>query len=43
MNKSFSEKFKGFLKSWEFVLIMILLLEVVVFATKNPKFLKPAV
>ncbi len=43
MNRSLAEKSKAFFKSWEFVLLVILCLEIVVFATKNPKFLKPAV
>lgn len=43
MNKSFPERMKEFLKSWEFVLIVILVMEILVFAGKNPKFLKPAV
>lgn len=43
MEKSFAAKAKKFFTSWEFVLLMILLLEIVVFATKNPKFLMPRV
>ena len=41
--KNSSQKLKRFFRSWEFVLIMILLLEIVVFATRNPKFLMPRV
>lgn len=42
MNRSFSEKLKEFLKSWEMVLILILAAEFVVFGAANPKFLRPA-
>jgi AI-2 transport system permease protein len=40
---SFSNGMKKFFTSWEFVLTMILLAEVIIFATKNPKFLMPRV
>ena len=43
MEKSFLAGIKKLFKSWAFVLLLILLLEVVVFATKNPKFLMPRV
>ena len=43
MEKSFLAGIKKLFKSWSFVLLLILLLEVVVFATKNPKFLMPRV
>ncbi len=43
MKKSFSSRLRKFVKSWEFVLIMILITEIVVFALKNPKFLMPRV
>ncbi|MGI6079412.1 MAG: ABC transporter permease [Candidatus Avilachnospira sp.] len=43
MEKSFLTGIKKLFKSWAFVLLLILLLEVVVFATKNPKFLMPRV
>ncbi|MDO4438780.1 MAG: ABC transporter permease [Eubacteriales bacterium] len=43
MGKSFLEKAKKFFKSWEFVLLLILIGEIVIFATKNPKFLMPRV
>ena len=36
MNRSFSEKLKEFLKSWEMVLILILAAEFVVFGAANP-------
>ncbi|MDD2957596.1 MAG: ABC transporter permease [Lachnospiraceae bacterium] len=42
MNKSFLQKLKEFLKSWEMVLICILLAEFVVFGAANSKFLRPA-
>lgn len=42
MNKSFSDKIKHFLKSWEMVLICILVVEFVIFGAANPKFLRPA-
>ena len=42
MNKSFSEKVKDFLKSWEMILILLLIIEFVVFGAANPKFLRPA-
>ena len=29
--------------SWEYILVLLLILEVVIFATKNPKFLMPRV
>ena len=29
--------------SWEYVLVLLLIFEIVVFATKNPKFLMPSV
>ncbi len=41
MNKPFS-RIKHFFTSWEFVLILILAAEVLVFGAKNPKFLRPA-
>ena len=43
MEKSFLTGIKKLFKRWAFVLLLILLLEVVVFATKNPKFLMPRV
>ena len=43
MKTSFLEKTKKFFKSWEFVLLLILFFEIVIFATKNPKFLMPRV
>jgi len=43
MKTSFPEKAKKFFSSWEFVLLLILFAEIVVFATKNPKFLMPRV
>lgn len=42
MNKSFSDRLKHFLKSWEMVLICILVVEFVVFGSANAKFLRPA-
>lgn len=42
MNKSFSDKIKHFLKSWEMVLICILVAEFVIFGSANAKFLRPA-
>ena len=42
MNQSFSQKLKGFLKSWEMVLICILVAEFVIFGAANDKFLRPA-
>lgn len=42
MNQSFSQKLKGFLKSWEMVLICILVVEFVIFGAANDKFLRPA-
>ena len=42
MNKSFSERVKDFLKSWEMILILLLIIEFVVFGAANPKFLRPA-
>ena len=42
MKKTFFGR-NGFFGSWEFALILILFLEIVVFATKNPKFLMPRV
>ncbi|MDD7220335.1 MAG: ABC transporter permease [Clostridia bacterium] len=42
MNKSLSQKLKHFLKSWELVLLCILVAEFVVFGIANPKFLRPA-
>lgn len=42
MNKSFSDKVKHFLKSWEMVLICILVAEFVIFGSANAKFLRPA-
>lgn len=42
MNQSFSQKLKSFLKSWEMVLICILIAEFVVFGAANAKFLRPA-
>ncbi|MEI3192316.1 MAG: hypothetical protein V8S36_08865 [Lachnospiraceae bacterium] len=41
MNQSFSQKLKGFLKSWEMVLICILVAEFVIFGAANDKF-RPA-
>lgn len=43
MNKSFTQRFKQFLKSWEFVLLAILILEFVIFGAANSKFLIPRV
>ena len=37
MKTTFPEKAKSF-TSWEFVLLLILFAEIVIFATKNPKF-----
>ncbi len=42
MKKSFSERLKSALTSWEMVLILILAAEFVVFGSKNAKFLRPA-
>lgn len=42
MNKSFSGKIKQFLKSWEMVLLCILVAEFVIFGAANSKFLRPA-
>lgn len=42
MNKSLSQKLKHFLKSWELVLLCILVAEFVVFGIANSKFLRPA-
>ena len=42
MNQSFSQKLKSFLKSWEMVLIGILIAEFVIFGAANAKFLRPA-
>ncbi len=42
MNKSFSYKLKKFLKSWEMVLLCIMVLEFVIFGIANNKFLRPA-
>lgn len=42
MDKSFSVKFRQFLKSWELVLICILAAEFVIFGAANTKFLRPA-
>ena len=42
MNQSFSQKLKSFLKSWEMVLICILIAEFVIFGAANAKFLRPA-
>ena len=42
MNKSFSRKAKDFLKSWQMVLLCILVAECLVFGAANAKFLKPA-
>ena len=36
-----TDRLKKFFSSWEFVLIVILVLEILVFGAKNPKFLKP--
>ena len=43
MKTTFPEKAKKFFTSWEFVLLLILFAEIVIFATKNPKFLMPRV
>ena len=43
MKTTFHEKAKKFFTSWEFVLLLILFAEIVIFATKNPKFLMPRV
>ena len=42
MNKSFSDKLKHFLKSWEMVLICIMVAEFIIFGAANAKFLRPA-
>ena len=42
MNKSFSQKVKCFVKSWQMVLLCILIAECVIFGAANPKFLRPA-
>ena len=42
MNQSLSQKLKSFLKSWEMVLICILIAEFVIFGAANAKFLRPA-
>ncbi len=42
MHKSFSERLKGFLTSWEMVLILILAAEFIIFGSANAKFLRPA-
>lgn len=42
MNKSFSNKLKHFLRSWELVLLCIMVAEFVIFGMANPKFLRPA-
>ncbi|MDO4260976.1 MAG: ABC transporter permease [Eubacteriales bacterium] len=42
MNQSFSQKAKRFLKSWELVLICILIAEFLIFGAANEKFLRPA-
>lgn len=41
MNKTFGQKCKGFLHSWNMALICILIAEFIVFGAKNPKFLRP--
>lgn len=43
MNNIFTQRVKQFLKSWDFVLLIILILEVIIFGTKNSKFLMPRV
>lgn len=42
MNKEKTSLFKK-ASSWEYILVLLLILEVVIFATKNPKFLMPRV
>ena len=42
MKKSFSTRIKEFLKSWEMVLLCILVAEFIIFGSANPKFLRPA-
>lgn len=37
MNKTFGQKCKGFLHSWNMALICILIAEFIVFGAKNPK------
>jgi AI-2 transport system permease protein len=43
VNKVFTQRVKQFMKSWDFVLLVILILEVLIFGTKNSKFLMPRV
>jgi len=43
MKISFSPKLKQVWKKWEFVLTLIILLEIIIFALKNSKFLMPRV
>lgn len=42
MNRTFSQKIKCFVTSWEMVLLCLLVAECVIFGAANPKFLKPA-
>ncbi len=42
MDRSFSAKIRRFLRSWELVLICILVAEFVIFGSANAKFLRPA-
>jgi len=43
VNNTFVQHLKQFLKSWDFVLLVILILEIIIFGTKNSKFLMPRV
>ena len=43
MRTSFSLKMKQIWKKWEFILFLVIVLEIVIFATKNSKFLMPRV
>lgn len=43
MKASFRDRLKRMGKSWEFILILIIILEIAVFAAKNSKFLMPRV
>lgn len=43
MRTSFSLKTKQIWKKWEFILFLVIVLEIVIFATKNSKFLMPRV
>lgn len=43
MKTSFSLKTKQIWKKWEFILFLVIVLEIVIFATKNSKFLMPRV